>query len=381
MPPRVENLEPRLFLSVDADPARLVPVLVVPGMFSAMPRKLDFDGLKDFFRRRTVDPEDLEPKELMGDYAPILGELESRGYERGKNLFFAAYDWRLPLAPADKRADGWLNLDRLNFTDDKYKFGVEYLQHWVEQARSQWISAYGSAEGFKVNVISHDMGGLLVRSFVQSKFYARNHAGTIDKVVTLGTPHQGFVDAFIQQDEALEDFLDALGVSRKWAKAAEYTGVASIALGIFAPGLLAALPLFTFITRSIKDPPEDVEEVKNTLLSDLNGNTGRFSSLVGEVITAGATGVKTRKGLHRIAGRIKQRFTQDGDGVVLAASALLPELGVTRLYSLVNHRSLISDDAVMADLVGDVVEFAAPSNPIAPTGSIAIGMPPPNVLE
>lgn len=361
MPPRIENLEPRLLLSSPADAPRPVPILIVPGMLSAMPKKLDFKGLKDFFRRRSVDPEDLEAKDLMGDYAPLVRQLESRGYQQGKNLFFAAYDWRLPLAPADKRADGWLNLDRLNFDDGKYKFGVEYLQHWVEQARAQWVSAYGSGEGFKVNIVSHDMGGLLVRSFVQSKYYARNYAGAIDKIVTLGTPHQGLVDAFIQKDQALEGFLDALGVSSKWAKAAEYTGVASIALGLFAPGLLAMLPVFSFVTRSLKDPPQNAEEVKNTLLSDLNGNSSRFSSLVGEVITAGATGVQTRQGLHHLAGRIKQRFTSDGDGMVLAASALLPELGLTRLYSLVNHRSLISDETVIADLMGDVVEFAAPS--------------------
>jgi hypothetical protein len=45
----------------------------------------------------------------------------------------------------------------------------------------------------KVNIIAHSMGGLIVREAVQSTYPARNQeaAAFINKIVTLGTPHQG----------------------------------------------------------------------------------------------------------------------------------------------------------------------------------------------
>jgi len=45
----------------------------------------------------------------------------------------------------------------------------------------------------KVNIIAHSMGGLIVREAVQSTFPARKRdaAAYINKIVTLGTPHQG----------------------------------------------------------------------------------------------------------------------------------------------------------------------------------------------
>src|SRR5690606_8074941 len=45
----------------------------------------------------------------------------------------------------------------------------------------------------KVNVIAHSMGGLIVREAIQRTYPERSHRAEdyINKVVTLGTPHQG----------------------------------------------------------------------------------------------------------------------------------------------------------------------------------------------
>ena len=44
----------------------------------------------------------------------------------------------------------------------------------------------------KVNIIAHSMGGLIVREAVQRPFrQKRGRRRYINKIVTLGTPHQG----------------------------------------------------------------------------------------------------------------------------------------------------------------------------------------------
>lgn len=50
----------------------------------------------------------------------------------------------------------------------------------------------------KVNVIAHSMGGLLVREAVQSTYPKGKAADFINKIVTLGTPHQGISFQFLK---------------------------------------------------------------------------------------------------------------------------------------------------------------------------------------
>jgi alpha-beta hydrolase superfamily lysophospholipase len=66
----------------------------------------------------------------------------------------------------------------------------------------------------KVNIIAHSMGGLLVREAVQVTYPALGHraADHINKIVTLGTPHQGISFQFLRDwikldaEEELEHF-------------------------------------------------------------------------------------------------------------------------------------------------------------------------------
>ena len=52
-----------------------------------------------------------------------------------------------------------------------------------------------------VNIIAHSMGGLIVREAIQSTYPARNERAEdyINKVVTLGTPHQGISFALLKE--------------------------------------------------------------------------------------------------------------------------------------------------------------------------------------
>ena len=66
----------------------------------------------------------------------------------------------------------------------------------------------------KVNILAHSMGGLIVREAIQVTYPALNQQASdhINKVVTLGTPHQGIAFQFLQEwttvkaEEELEHF-------------------------------------------------------------------------------------------------------------------------------------------------------------------------------
>ena len=79
-------------------------------------------------------------------------------YEIDCNLFPVPYDWRMEISSASRK----------------------YLKPWIDDAKSK--SGMG-----KVHIIAHSMGGLLARSYIQSKDYNND----IDKFAMVGTPNKG----------------------------------------------------------------------------------------------------------------------------------------------------------------------------------------------
>jgi hypothetical protein len=78
----------------------------------------------------------------------------------------------------------------LDDRDDFKKYGIA-LVRLIEFIRK--LTERKGPAAPKVNIIAHSMGGLIVREAVQRAFPARdkNPAEYINKIVTLGTPHQG----------------------------------------------------------------------------------------------------------------------------------------------------------------------------------------------
>lgn len=87
----------------------------------------------------------------------------------------------------------------------------EILVRLIEFIRSLAVSAERSP---KVNIIAHSMGGLIVREAIQCAYPRRNQSADdyINKIVTLGTPHQGISFQLLRQwigieaQEELEHF-------------------------------------------------------------------------------------------------------------------------------------------------------------------------------
>ncbi len=94
-------------------------------------------------------------------YGDIDNFFQGMGYQKGTNYFSYTYDWRKDLRenkdPLDKLIE-----------EAKQKSGLS-----------------------KVNIVAHSMGGLVARSYISDPEKAKN----VNKLITLGTPHLGSVDA------------------------------------------------------------------------------------------------------------------------------------------------------------------------------------------
>lgn len=96
-------------------------------------------------------------------YGPFVKMLETLGYTLGKNLFIAFYDWR----------------QEMDFIVE------EYLLALIQKAKE----ITGNDE---VNLISHSLGGLVARTYIQSDYYQDD----VDKVIQISTPNAGSAPNF-----------------------------------------------------------------------------------------------------------------------------------------------------------------------------------------
>ena len=116
------------------------------------------------------------------------------------NVYTVPWDWRIALDPADGE-----------------KTWVEYLMPMIEEARNPIKEPKGQPiiyEFDQVDIVAHSMGGLLVRSYIQSKQYeSRND---IRKLAMVGTPNEGSANAYYMAqggDPRATDAIHAANVS------------------------------------------------------------------------------------------------------------------------------------------------------------------------
>ncbi|QHE53981.1 acetyltransferase [Pontibacillus sp. HMF3514] len=128
-----------------------IPIVFVPGLFGSMSDViLPGTGNWHFGLAGIV-------------YQPFIKMLERMGYKEGEDLFIAYYDWRKPIESNAKH----------------------YLLPVIEEAKGKTASK-------KVNIISHSMGGLVSRAYVQSKLYHND----VDQLIMIATPNAGSAPNF-----------------------------------------------------------------------------------------------------------------------------------------------------------------------------------------
>ncbi len=124
------------------------------------------DDYFDVLRLQSDGQTSEAPLSLTGDltsfgYADIDSFFQENGYTKGTNFFVFPYDWRK---------------DVRTTTSD--------LDNLVEEAKTK--------SGMpKANIVAHSMGGLVARNYISDS----GRASKINKLIELGVPHLGSVDA------------------------------------------------------------------------------------------------------------------------------------------------------------------------------------------
>lgn len=347
-------------------PARIVQpaVIYVPSFLGSLPRFDLADQSKalehavHFVSNIGYAPNLLYPEQINKSANLLLETFDGvAGYRLGENLTFAAYDWRLPVAPHGAR-DGRIELSQLNLADDKYEYAVEYLAYWIERAKDGYRAQYGDLIGFRLNLVAHGTGGLVARAFLQSDLYETQYAGTVRKVLNIGTPHLGFVDAFYYSESTVGELLagveprsdsDSQQYIDLLRQASDQAGISGTKVRQWVTGIDDYLPTFDFIKRGPDGYPPPADSYVNPFLLDLNADPAQYTvRLPSGVFNVFSTGVSTPSQVYYSFGGREQRTGDEGDGLVLTISAAPAGFGTPYEFEDKiprDQRDLINDQA------------------------------------
>ncbi|MBW2709448.1 MAG: DUF1566 domain-containing protein, partial [Deltaproteobacteria bacterium] len=128
------------------------PVILVPGIMGSTLPNYIFPELGQSVPCRNLEIWNLRN---MAGWGELREQLDSKGFK----VCECPWDWRMKC-------------------EDVYK---AYLMDKIEKALEN------PNTGSKVHIVAHSMGGLVVRAYIQSKYYR----GDIDKVAMVGTPNLG----------------------------------------------------------------------------------------------------------------------------------------------------------------------------------------------
>lgn len=118
---------------------------------------------------------------------------KSGGYTKGKDLYMFSYDWRLDnrtsAAQLAYKVKAYQKLYLKHLQDVLFVNNAKGYNDYLQRLRTNnWITDDGLV---KVNLVTHSMGGLISRYYLQVLGGEKN----VNKLIMLGTPNQGAMDA------------------------------------------------------------------------------------------------------------------------------------------------------------------------------------------
>lgn len=315
------------------------PVIFVPGLCGSFNLGVLLD-----WRGPTLNGWGFPP---FIDYGKNLTEsFVKAGYTRDRDLFVAFYDWRKSVKDS----------------------ATNYLKPWIDRAKQR-------SGARQVILLGHSMGGLVSRSYIQSRAYA----GDVAELITVGTPHRGSGEAYypwgggeLKSDPSVRTVFNVYLWYLRHAHPFQTELSELKTVRTLVPSLRDLLPiddyLFTQgVTPSVK--PED-NLVERNLVGDLLNQPAGVATLLERVraTTIAGVGFATIKGIT-VAGPpvppgeppaypdgapVADITDGNGDGTVLVPSSLLdhPQANNTEPIPGVGHGALPDSPAVLARVFG-----------------------------
>lgn len=272
----------------------------------------------------------------------LLDSFAKAGYTRDRDLFVAFYDWRKSVKDS----------------------ATLYLKPWIDRAKQRSGAA-------TVALVCHSMGGLVARSYIQSRAYA----GDVAEVITLGTPHRGSAEAYypwgsgeIRADGNVRTVFNVYLWYLRHAHPFQSQMSPLKTIRTQVPGVRDLLPIDDYLFAQGSPPkskPED-ELIERNLVGDLLNQPAAVATLLerARVTTITGVGFSTIKGIT-VAGPptppgdppafpdgkpVADIVDANGDGTVMRVSARVAHAQAKNTPPLqgVSHGNLADSPAALA---------------------------------
>ncbi len=296
------------------------PVVIVPGLLASWNR----DAI---LHNAPTSYSDWKLLSFVHEYDGLLATLSNARYIQNRDYFLFPYDWRKSITDS---------------ADD--------LNYFIES-----VVRPGDTDR-PIHIVGHSLGGLVGTAWAYR--YGSNGLG---KLITVGSPHQGVVQAYkpveggeIERDNTF------LWLAQKIVLVLNKTSLETHreTINKRVPVLLDLLPIFSFITKEDGTTlPLDEMMVKNTVLMNLKAAHTTLSSVLH---TMSGAGKDTPSGLTVKPGGIIEHSLGiypdgvpistslgDGDGTVLKTSST----AVSNTDLGLDHGELVSTKTGIKEII------------------------------
>jgi len=268
-------------------------IIIIPGLGASWNTEGILSSIDDKKR-------DWKMASYAKNYDELIKALEDKGLVKNTDYFVWNYDWRKPVSKIVTDFNDYVN--SLNFTSD-----------------------------VKINIVGHSLGGVVGRVWAQE-----HNDVKLGKVITLGSPNFGSIDAY-----------------ETWngAKISDNFGVAKIGLNVllqlkkrvnqtrldvihsYVPALGDLLPVFNFVKKNNIALPSLSLFYKNSYLENKNG---QVNTIFNNLEAVGGNGFESKEYLNLGERAVYDKIlgywpdggitgftnTKESDGTVLKKSAV-----------------------------------------------------------
>jgi len=336
------------YIKITSNTTTIPPLIFIPGHGGSW-------NTEDIVNNTSVNEWKSTPYFHDQVYGYFLSTLRSSGFNESEGkLYKFYYDWRQKIDNSSDKLDVFVE----NILKDK-------------------------PPDTKINIIGHSMGGLVARNYLQR--YSGRHGGSppIEKILTVGSPHEGVVEAYpawegaeIWRDDLLQRWSFDLLVKLHQGK---YLTRRDTVRNI-SPSMLDLFPIFDFLKKTNGDiKPINSLSVKNNWLISTKEwleNNINFKDFINTFVgnnydTSSYLVVKDRDWIDKVLGYwedgkpIETIKSKEGDGTVLLKSGSIN--GIVPIKKDFSHSDLVNTEEGIRNIfsqlsLGDPIFSGSPKS-------------------